>query len=102
MKKKNEMNKNIRSLLESCGFEIYSIRKTKRMVGGRRYNFHGGLRQGNCKGTPEYFYKVELLSNGLMTNDDYNLAKLILKDAGYNVSLNNWNGLRVHIATDIQ
>jgi hypothetical protein len=99
MNKALEMNKGIRALLESNGFELYSIRKTKRMVGGKRYNFHGSLRErmSNHKGTPQYFYKVELLSNSVMTNDDYNLAKLILKDAGYNVSLDNWSGLRVYI-----
>lgn len=72
--------KAIRKVLEDYGFRIYSIRKQKRMEGGQRYDFHGGLRQGFHKGTPHWFYQVELLSDG---HADYDLAVDVLEAAGY-------------------
>ena len=71
----------IKQILLKNGCSVYSVRKQKRMIGGQRYDFHGGLRQGNCSGKPYYFYKIELKSPA--SQDDYNLAKLFLEDAGY-------------------
>jgi hypothetical protein len=85
----------IKQVLIENGFELYSVRKQKRMVGGQRYNFHGGLRQGHCKGRPHYFYQVELLSPA--SDEDYELATLFLKDAGYDAGYHRFEGLRISV-----
>ena len=96
-----QTNLNIRSLLESCGYKIYSIRKTKIMVGGQRYNFHGGLRQGFCKGTPSWFYRVELLSDGTDTEVEYKKAAAILRDGGHTTARYGYKGLNMGLTVDI-
>lgn len=87
-------SRTIRAVLEKNGFEVYSVRKKKRMVGGQRYNFHGGLRQGNCPGRPQYFYEI-CMDGDLETED---LAAVYLRDSGYkNVTSSFAERLRIYI-----
>jgi hypothetical protein len=88
----------IRKVLEDFGLPVYSVRKKKRMVGGQRFDFaqRGLARQSHCKGTPVYFYQIELLSPA--DDDDYDLAVLVLHEAGYKKATHRpWHGLTFDI-----
>lgn len=90
-------NTDIKRLLRDAGLDVYSCRKQKRMIGGQRYNFHGGLRQGNHPGRPEYFYRIDLLSTGHRNEEDYRISVLLLRDAGYLAEYHSYRGLTVTI-----
>lgn len=92
----------IKKLLIDNGFGVFSVRKKSRSVGGTgRYNLHGSLRERmhTTRGKPVYFYQIELKSETLTGDgsEDYDLANLVLKDAGYKSTNKPFEGLRVAI-----
>ena len=99
----NYTSKAIRKILENFGFEIYSIRKKKRMEGGIAYSFTNRLRNRSHRGTPYWFFQVELLSKPGVTTDDYELAVIVLNEAGYSQSnYGGYHGLRIELPTEEQ
>ena len=79
--------KSIRAVLEDFGFEIYSVHKKKRSVGETRY----------------WYYQVELLSVPSLTTDDYVLAAIVLKEAGYSQAYYApFSGLQFDLPRDLQ
>lgn len=90
-------SKAIRQVLEDYGLPVFSVRKHKRYYGGRKFCFseRGLARQSHSKGTPEWFFRVELLSNPGVTEEDYELAAIVLREAGYKWTKNTWRELSV-------
>ncbi len=71
----------IKAILAAIGYDTYSVTKTKRMVGGAKYNFHGTIRTWYGVGDARYYYSVFLLS----PEDDRNVAVYALREAGLKV-----------------
>ena len=98
-------SKAIRAVLEDFGIEIYSVRKRMRYYGGQKFNLaeRGQARQSHHKGRAEWFFVVDLLSNPGVTDDNYELAAVVLRDAGYKTAeFQRWSGLTVHLPDALQ
>lgn len=98
-------SKEIKKVLEDYGLPVYSVLKKKRMAGGSRFNLaeRGLARQSHSKGTPYWYFQVDLQSNPGVTDEDYDLAVLVLMDAGYAKATHRpWHGLTMELPHAMQ